>query len=165
MDMDTDNKSFSSWGIVIFLVLLFWFFTGNGFGRHDDRFHDAHCCNCVSNCEVEKQNIIQAAETNYRVERANSESTAAIIAGQHSLQERMDFYELQALRDRLAETQRQLIVAEDRNYNDGKFNAVNARLDALACRQLKAPEFMPYGGYVAATCGNYPASNGCCGCC
>ena len=163
---DRNDGMFGGWGIVIFLVLLFWFFTGGNFGRNNDNGDHSHYCNCVSNCDIEKQGLKNTMETNYRIERANSDSTAAVLAGQHSLQERMDYYELTRVRDELNETKRQLMAAEDRNYNDNKFNAINAKLEAIQCNQMTPPQFIPCGGYVQATCNNYPAGgSGGCGCC
>ena len=166
MDNNMDNMGFGGWGFLVFIILIFWFgFGNNGFGRNSyDNGDHSHYCNCVSNCDIEKQGLKNTMETNYRIERANADSTAAVIAGQHSLQERMDYYELTRVRDELNETKRQLMAAEDRNYNDNKFNAIEAQLASIQCNQMKAPQFIPCGGYVQATCGNYPVGGGGCGC-
>lgn len=141
--MDNNDSMFGSWGIVIFLVLLFWFFTGNGFGRNND---GGHSCNCVSNCEVEKQGLLNTNE---------------VLKGQRLTNEKIDFYGYQNVRDKLEETQRELMMEKTKNYSDAKFYEIDRQLAELKCHQLRPPEFMPYGGYVAATCGNFP-SGGCC---
>lgn len=160
--MDTmENTTFGGYGLIIFLILLFWCFGGNSLfgGCGNNRWNN---CQGASPCEIEKQEIIDSARTQYLIEQKNAESTAAILAGQNVLGTKIDFYAYQDLRDRLAEAQRQNLVLENKLYSDAQFNALNSKLDGIACQQLKAPTFIPYGGYVAATCGNY--NSGCSGC-
>lgn len=145
MDNNMDSMGFGNWGLVVFLLLIFWFgFGNNGFGRG---YNDGgHTCGCVSNCEVEKQGLLNTNE---------------ILKGQRLTNEKIDFYGYQDVRDKLAETQRELIVAQERNYSDNKFHALEMQLADIKCHQLRPPEFLPYGGYVAATCGNFNTGCGC----
>lgn len=157
--MDTmENTGFGGYGLIIFLVLLFWVFGGNNlFGNN----RWGSNCQGASPCEIEKQEIIDSAKTQYLIEQKSAESTAALTAGQNVIATKIDFYAYQDLRDRLAEAQRQNLVLENKLYSDAQFNALNSKLDTLSCQQLKAPTFIPYGGYVAATCGNNGTSCGC----
>lgn len=159
--MDTmENTTFGGYGLIIFLVLLFWCFGGNGLfgGCGNNRWSN---CQGASPCEIEKQEIIDSARTQYLIEQKSAESTAALTAGQNVLASKIDFYAYQDLRDRLAEAQRQNMMLENKLYSDAQFNALSGKLDTISCQQLKAPTFIPYGGYVAATCGNNGTCSGC----
>lgn len=160
--MDTTNvmetTGLGSWGMILFLILLFWLFTGNGaFGKDSGNGG----CNKVSNCEVEKQTIINTAETNYLIEKRTWEEQAAIINAQRNTDAKIDYYAYQAKRDKVADLQRENMLLQNKLYSDAQFNAVNAKLEAIANDQIKAPNFLPYGGYVAATCGNFTNNCGC----
>lgn len=153
--MENTGMGMGSYGFIIFFILLFWVFGGgNVFGGCGNRGW-GRTCDDVSNCQVEKQTIINTAETNFLIEKRTAEVEGALGA-------KIDFYAYQDLRDRLAEAQRQNLMLENKLYSDAQFNALNSKLDGIACRQLKAPEFLPYGGYVAATCGNNGTGCGCC---
>lgn len=52
-------------------------------------------------------------------------------------------------------------MLQGRLYSDAQFNAINAKLAQLENNQLKPPQFLPFGGYVSATCNNYNPNCGC----
>lgn len=61
--------NWTSWGLVIFFILLFMIFRGfggfGGFGPQQGWGNPG--CGVVSNCQVEKQGIIDTARTQYLV--------------------------------------------------------------------------------------------------
>ena len=74
-EMMTSTTEFS-WGWIIFLILILWFFVGGGFGgfgygRNANAFIAGDLIGSAnhssSNCEVERRGLITAAETNYRI--------------------------------------------------------------------------------------------------
>ena len=109
-------------------------------------------CDRVSNCEVEKQGIIDSAKTQYLIETTGRQT-------QEYLGNKIDFYEYQNLRDQLAAERSKNMVLENRLYSDAQFTALSRqlegcccanerRLDAIECQMLKRPAI--YG--IGATC-------------
>lgn len=176
MDTEREYGGFSIWGLLVVLILVFWIINGNrnggwgwggdgcGWGGFGGWNRGWGFCGGASPCEVEKQEIINSARTQYLIEQKNAESTAQIIAAQNVTNTKIDFYAYQAERDKVAELQRQNSMLEGRIYADAQYNALNSKLDGIACRQLKAPEFQPTGGFVASTCNNFSGFNNGCGC-
>ena len=58
---ESSNLNIGGWGIVLFLILMFWWVGGNGgFGNRGGNMPPfaQSGCGVVSNCQVEKQEII-----------------------------------------------------------------------------------------------------------
>ena len=53
---------FNTWGIAIFLIILFAAFLGNRGGWNNNGAAPAYGCNAVSNCQVEKHAKFNAVE-------------------------------------------------------------------------------------------------------
>lgn len=152
-----DTRSGMGWIGVLFVILVIWAIFGGGFGnwgRWDNRGDGcgSNGCNRVSNCEVEKQEIIDSARTQYLVETTGRQT-------QEYLGNKIDFYEYQNLRDQLSAERNKNMVLENRIYSDSQFNALSRqlescccanerRLDAIECQMLKRPNL--FG--VASTC-------------
>lgn len=152
-----DTRSGMGWIGVLFVILVIWAIFGGGFGnwgRLDNRGDGcgSNGCNRVSNCEVEKQGIIDSARTQYLVETTGRQT-------QEYLGNKIDFYEYQNLRDQLSAERNKNMVLENRIYSDSQFNALSRqlescccanerRLDAIECQMLKRPNL--FG--VASTC-------------
>ena len=152
-----DTRSGMGWIGVLFVILVIWAIFGGGFGnlgRWDNRGDGcgSNGCNRVSNCEVEKQGIIDSARTQYLVETTGRQT-------QEYLGNKIDFYEYQNLRDQLSAERNKNMVLENRIYSDSQFNALSRqlescccanerRLDAIECQMLKRPNL--FG--VASTC-------------
>jgi len=132
-----EDKSGMGWaGLLLFFVVIWILFSGGigGFGNRG-------VGGCISNCEVEKQGIIDSARTQYLVETTSRQT-------QEYLGNKIDFYEYQNLRDQLAVERSKNLALEGRIYSDAQFNALGNRLDAIECSMLKRPSL--YG--LAATC-------------
>lgn len=148
--MFDESKSGMGWIGVLFVILVVWLLFGGGLGNGWG--NRGAGCERVSNCEVEKQEIIDAAKTQYMVE-ASARNT------QEYLGTKIDFYEFQNMRDALAAERSKNMALENRIYSDAQFGAlsrqvesyncgVERRLDAIECRMLTKPNL--FG--IAATC-------------
>lgn len=117
------NDTTFSWGWVIFLILILWFFVGGngfGFGGYGNRAgsflagdilgqlqgRDASLSCGASNCEVERRGLITAAETNYRIIDQAQQTRNVVEATSATTNAKIDFYAYQDLRDKLSESQR-----------------------------------------------------------
>jgi hypothetical protein len=149
-----EDKSGMGWaGLLLFFVviwILFGSMAGNGLGWGNRNNWGG--CDRVSNCEVEKQGIIDSAKTQYLIETTGRQT-------QEYLGNKIDFYEFQNLRDQLAAERSKNMVLENRLYSDAQFTALSRqlegcccanerRLDAIECQMLKRPAI--YG--IGATC-------------
>ena len=146
-----DDK-LNGYGLIIFLVLLFVLF-GNGWNSFGGRYAYA---GDVSSAEVERRNIIEAAETNYRVIDQGNLTRQVVEATAGVTQQKIDFYAYQGLRDQLAEVQRQNLVLQNQIYNDRKFGVIEAQLANISCQMLKRPDVTGIG----AVCPNSAIING-----
>lgn len=159
--MDEKNTGMSGWGLIIFLILLFWMFTGGGFGG---LFGNRNCynnCGGTSNCQVEKQEIIDSAKTQYLIEQTARQTQDMTNAGINALGNKIDYYQIQGLRDKLAEANNKNLQLENRIYSDNKFNALeranegmftalDQKISQLACN---IPQRPPYWSAGFINCG------------
>ncbi len=163
-----ESKSGMSWIGVLFVILVIWAIFGggfgNGWGNRGSCAYDG--CNRVSNCEVEKREIIDSARTQYLTEQQGETTRLAIrdsrdaVMGQASriyeAQQAEKIFDLKlggmAKDARIAQLETQI-------HNDAKFGAIekqfydcccefNRRLDSIECDMLKQPRLSG----VAATC-------------
>ena len=77
---------FNTWGIAIFLIILFAAFLGNRGGWNNNGAAPAYGCNAVSNCQVEKQGIIDSARTQYLIETTARQTQEQTMTSLHSEQ-------------------------------------------------------------------------------
>lgn len=81
-----DSKTGMSWIGVLFIILVIWAVFGGGFGNGcgNGLFGNrGGClpeggCDRVSNCEIEKNEIIDSARTQYLIEQQSSDTRTAI---------------------------------------------------------------------------------------
>lgn len=146
------DEKWGSWGVIIFLIILFALFGNNGFGFGGYGHREA----AVSAADAERRNIIEAAETNYRVIDQGNLTRQVVEATANITQQKIDFYAYQGLRDQLAEAQRKNLVLENQLYNDRKFGVIEAQLANISCHMLKRPEVTGVG----AVCPNAAIING-----
>lgn len=130
------DEKWGSWGVIIFLIILFALFGNNGLGFGGY----GHRESAVSAADAERRNIIEAAETNYRVIEQGNLTRQVVEATANATQTKIDFYAYQGLRDQLAEAQRKNLVLENQLYNDRKFGAIEAQLASISCRMAKEPQ-------------------------
>ena len=151
--MFEESKSGMGWIGVLFVILVVWLLFGGGLGNGcGNGWGNRNGCDRVSNCEVEKQEIIDAAKTQYMIETSARNT-------QEYLGTKIDFYEYQNLRDALAAERNKNMALENRIYSDAQFNALSRqmescccgferRLDGIECRMLTKPNL--FG--IATTC-------------
>ncbi|MEG1597708.1 MAG: hypothetical protein RRY22_04950 [Bacilli bacterium] len=164
--MGDEKNNNNTWGILIVLFLLFIVF-GRGFigGRGEDSGivgNNLGCgCGCgrVSNCEVERQEIIDSYNTQLNtinqgiITRADMQNGFQRLAdqsrGQWDAQQGEKIFDLKMENQSL----KQMV------YADNKFNEINRRLDDISCNTPKRPPFYATG---VQPCGyKYPPCNDC----
>lgn len=173
--MEETKSGISWWGLVIVLFLLFIVFGGGfggfgGYGYGRRGFGDFACCG-ASGCEVERQGLITAAETNYRIIDQANATRATVEATAQATQTKIDFYAYQDLRDKLAESQRQNMMLQNQLYSDAKFNALQTQLSSIQCNMLRRPDVTGIGVSCPSAAilnglgvNTLSGLNGCCGC-
>lgn len=166
--MNDSNSMFGGWAVAIFVVVVLWLLIGGGcgFGNFGRNWGG---CGGASPCEVEKQNIITAAETNYRVIDENRRSTDMISAqlrAQWDANQGEKIFDLKmnnlaqqnaynlALSEKNATIERMTLA----NSLNQRFDALQAQISELSCNVPKRPPYFAQG-YVA--CGQ-TIPNGCC---
>lgn len=138
-----DEKS-TNWGFLILIFLFFMVFFGGGnlgglFGRGNGGYGYNCGCGVVSNCEIEKQGIIDSARTQYLVEQTSRNTQEMTLAGINALGTKIDYYEYQNLRDQLAAERAKNNELQLMAYIESKDCNINRRLDAIQCQMLKQP--------------------------
>lgn len=164
--MGENTSAFGGYGFVVFLVLLFWLFMGGngcgGWGRNN-----WGNCAGASPCEIEKQEIIDSATTQFKVVDTAKATQEVVNAAALSLGNKIDFYEYQNLRDQLAQERTKNVVLENRVYADAQFNALTAQnrdmynslqaqIASINCNMLRKPDVTGIG----AVCPNAGIING-----
>ncbi len=140
------------WFVIIILVVYFFF--GGALGNRGL----GHECGCVSNCEVQKQEIIDNARNLYAIEQsgnrvieANNINTQRLYdqsARQYEagLQEKL--FDLKLNAQTTAILNGQELVAKDNKIallentirEDSKYNALVAQIGEIRCNMLPKPE-------------------------
>lgn len=176
-EMMTTGSEFS-WGWVIFLILILWFFVGGGFGGFGAFGGYGRGSNVASyglgdiagiltamnsnnshgdtNCEVERRALVTASETNYRIIDQAQQTRNTVEAATAATQAKMDFYAYQDLRDQLSEARRENTMLQSQLYSDAKFNAVQSELASISSKMALKPEVYSAG----AVCPNAAVING-----
>ncbi len=156
-----------SWGWIIFLILILWFFVGGGFGGFGGfgpygrganfLAGEVVGSNCgASNCEVERRNLVATADTNYRIIDQANATRQVVEATAQATQAKIDYYAYQDLRDKLSESQRENMMLQNKLYSDAKFGAIENQLQVIACKMAKQPDVYA----VSAACPNSAILNG-----
>ena len=156
-----ESKSGMSWIGVLFVILVIWAIFGGGFGNGwGNRGNCAYeGCNRVSNCEVEKREIIDSARTQYLTEQQGETTRLAIrdsrdaVMGQASR-----IYEAQQS-EKIFDLKMENMSLKNSFYTKELVGGLsqqlercccefNRRLDGIECDMLKQPKLSG----VAATC-------------
>lgn len=156
-----ESRSGMSWIGVLFVILVIWAIFGGGFGSWGNRGCGTEGgCGRVSNCDVEKQEIIDSAKTQYLIEQQGSATRTAVrdsrdeVMGQASrIYEAQQSEKIFDLKMENQSLKSQIFTKEQiggiAKQLDDCCCAFNRRLDAIECNMLKRPQL--FG--VAATCG------------
>ena len=173
-----DRSTGMSWIAVLFVIIvvvaLFGGNLGGGWGwnRSGNPYpaQEGSGCNRVSNCQVEKQGIVDAARTQYLIEQQSNDTRMAINASTDAITSQASRIYEQRLQETIFD-----LKMENQNLKNGIFTkeqtdalaakisdcccGFNRRLDAIEGRMLTKPAL--YG--VASTSAGQiiPASCGC----
>lgn len=158
-----ENKSGMGWIGVLFIILVIWAVFGGNFGRSGWGGGGGGECNTgcgrVSNCEIEKQGIIDSARTQFLIEQQAATTRAATQAGFEAIAAQNSRIYEQGLQETIFDLKiennslKSNIFVKDQTDALAKQYAaccceLNRRLDGIECSMLKRPNL--YG--VAATC-------------
>lgn len=164
--MPTNNESGMNWLWVLFVVVILYLIFGGGLGFGNGCGNRAgwgwgNDCGCtrVSNCEIEKQEIIDSASTRYLIEQQGAATRAAAQAGFEALSAQNSRIYEQGLQEALFDAKMKIQQLEGNAFTKAQTDALakqysdcccelNRRLDSIECNMLKRPAL--YG--VASTC-------------
>ena len=145
-------------GYIILFVIIVWVFggafNGGGFGPWNNRgnfagvgvdgyglgFEDYKAI-----CEGQKANIAQTATTQYLIEQQANATQNVVKAQTDMLATKIDFYEYQGLRDKVAE--RDMIISELKNqlFTKDQLAPITAQLSSIQCNMLRRPDVTGVG--------------------
>lgn len=155
-----ETKSGMGWIGVLFIILVIWAVLGGNFGgRWNQGGWDGCGCTRVSNCEVEKQGLINTAQTQFLIGQEGSATRTALHDTQDALMAQANRIYEQELQERIFDLKLENQQLRGNQFvkeqTDGIAKALaecccgfNRRLDAIECSMLKRPQL--YG--VASTC-------------
>jgi hypothetical protein len=167
-----DSKSGLAWIWVLFVIIVIWAvfggFGGNGWNNANHQNtpvilsgegYGFGGCNRVSNCEIERREIIDSATTQYQVEQQGAATRTAVADGVATIVDQNNRLYIQGLNEKLFDLKMENQTLKGQIYSDAKFNALTAQLESCCCnlnsrlsgiesQMLTKPNL--YG--VAATC-------------
>ena len=152
--MDEKDTGLGGYGLIIFLILLFFiFFWGNGRGAAAvDAAAINGGCGRVSNCDVERLTMEESCK-NYLITTNTANATqAVVVADGEKTRTKIDFYEYQNLRDQLADAKAKNMFLEGRIYSDAQFNAIKTENAELKCMIGQLPKSPPVYAQSALPC-------------
>lgn len=170
-----DRSSGMSWIAVLFVIIVIFAIFGNGFsgwgrGNNMPAMMAEGGCSRVSNCEVEKQGIIDTARTQYLIEQQSNDTRMAINASTEAITSQASRIYEQRLQETIFD-----LKMENQSLKNGIFTkeqtdalaakisecccGFNRRLDAIEGRMLTKPALY---GVAATTAGQMiPAACSC----
>ena len=145
-----------SWVWVLFVVIVLYLIFCRGGGLFGGDCGNAYACNRVSNCEVEKQGIIDSATTRYLIEPQGAETRAATQAGFEALSAQNSRIYEQGLQETIFDLKLENQQLKGNQFVKEQTDAIaktladcccgfNRRLDAVEAMMLKQPPFFPTG--------------------
>lgn len=154
------TESGMGWIGVLFIILVIWAIFGGGFGAFGANNRQMDCgCTRVSNCEVERREIIDSAETRFLIEQQGAATRAAQQAGFEAVMDQNTRIYEQGLQKDLFDAKMRIQQLEGNAFVKEQTDALakqyaecccnfNRRLDAIECSMLKKPQL----NGIAATC-------------
>lgn len=154
----TSHSGIGLFGYIILFVIIVWVFGGafgtNGFGAWGNRcgfsglgfdgpglgFEDYKAI-----CEGQKANIQQTATTQYLVEQQANATQNVVKAQTEMLATKIDFYEYQGLRDKVAERDREIMELRNQLFTKDQLAPITAQLSAIQCSMLRRPDVTGVG--------------------
>ena len=130
-----DNKTGMGWaGLLLFFVVIWILFTGfgNGYGNRGGcgdygmQPYGPTGCNRVSNCEIEKQGIIDSAQTRFLIEKTSNDNREAIMAQNNRIYE-------QGLQETIFNQKLKIMSLENEANANARFNALSKQVGDCCC--------------------------------
>ena len=169
-----DRSSGMSWIAVLFVIIVIFAIFGNGFGGWGRGNMPAVMsdsgCSRVSNCQVEKQEIIDTAHTQYLIEQQSNDTRMAINASTEAITSQASRIYEQRLQETIFDLKMEnqslkngIFTKEQTDALGEKLSAfccgVDRRLDAIEGRMLTKPALYGVaattaGQMIPATCGS-----------
>lgn len=146
--MNTENSTMGVGGfafIALFLLILFALFNQNGLWGNrggaflaGEAFANGYGWTGAGDirssiCASEKQAIIDSARTNYNVE-AQANSVKEYLGN------KMDFYAMQDLRDKLSDEKAKNLYLQGQIDNNARFYALDTKLNDISCNMCRKPQ-------------------------
>lgn len=168
--MNAETNTGMSWVWVLFVVIvLYLIFCRGGEGLFGGCGNN-YGCNRVSSCEVEKQEIVDSARTQFLIGQEGSATRAAVRDSQDAVMAQANRIYEQSLQERIFDLKLENQQLRGNQFVKDQIDGVaktladcccgfNRRLDAIECRMLKTPPFFPTG----TTFQGYAGCNTCCG--
>lgn len=158
--MSDNTMSGMGWFPILFVIIVIWAIFGGGFGFNRNGCDNNCGCNKVSNCQVEKQGIIDSARTQYLIEQQGSATRAAAHADTEAIMAQNSRIYEQGLQETIFDLKMEnqslksnIFTKEQTDALAGKLSdcccEMNRRLDGIECRMLTKPQLTG----IAATCG------------
>ena len=166
-----ESQGIGLFGYIILFVIIVWVFgafsggfggfngfnnfanRGCGFGPYpaDMGFEDYKAI-----CAAEKASITQTATTQYLIEQQSALTRETVNAQANALATKIDYYEYQGLRDKLAESQAQNIELKNQLFIKDQLAPLTAQIASIQCNMLRRPDITGVG----AVCPNAGVING-----
>lgn len=145
--MNAENSTMGVGGfafIALFLLILFALFNQNGlWGNRGNAFlageaFGGYGWNTAGDirsavCAADKQGIIDSARTLYAIEQQGN-------SVKEYLGNKMDFYAIQDLRDKLSDEKAKNLYLQGQLDNNARFYALDTKLNSISCNMCKKPE-------------------------
>lgn len=155
-----------SWIWVLFVVIVLYVIFCRGGGIFG--VCNGNGCNSVTNCEVERQELINTAQTQFLIGQEGSSTRSALRDTQDALMAQANRIYEQGLQERIFDLKAENMSLKNniftKEQTDGIAKALsdcccqfNRRIDAIECQMLKTPPFFPTG----STFQGYSSCNAC----
>lgn len=168
---DSTTGGVGIWGLVIFLLILFWVCGGGNFGNCGNRW--GNCAEAQTNRDVLQLSTFiagQNANTQASLKDLmyqNERNTAAILEGQKDLYirdlERVATQQFITGQTDMLSAKLDNIAAAGALQRQADLASVQAQLSAISCQMLKAPQPVPVVGLNTLGCtnGGFVSNFGC----
>lgn len=142
-----DRSSGMSWIAVLFVIIVIFAIFGNGFGGWGRGNMPAVVsdggCSRVSNCQVEKQEIIDTAHTQYLIEQQSNDTRMAINASTEAITSQASRIYEQRLQETIFDLKMENQSLKNGIFTKEQTDALGEKLSAFCCgfdRRLDAIE-------------------------
>lgn len=142
-----DRSSGMSWIAVLFVIIVIFAIFGNGFGGWGRGNMPAVVsdggCSRVSNCQVEKQEIIDTARTQYLIEQQSNDTRMAINASTEAITSQASRIYEQRLQETIFDLKMENQGLKNGIFTKKQTDALSEKLSAFCCgfdRRLDAIE-------------------------